>query len=63
MSVEVLCPRCPQCSGPPDAFLASVTLPWFCPDETCSGLSWDPTKTLDENLLHTSFVDLPSPPE
>ena len=30
----------------------------FCGTHSCSTLTWNPSKSLDENLLDTHFIDL-----
>jgi hypothetical protein len=37
----VLAPRCPGCDGPPVDFGFPV-IPWFCRNDDCKVLSWDP---------------------
>jgi hypothetical protein len=48
------------CSGLPDEQLAAVVMPWFCPNDDCSTLSWNPRQPLEVNLTSASFVELPA---
>lgn len=54
---EILTPRCPQCDGLPYMVMGGGTQA-FCGSHGCSTLTWDPSKSLDENLLDTHFVEL-----
>ena len=49
-----LTPDCPLCSHPPK-FIVGITQA-FCGNDACSLLCWDPTLTLDENLLHAGVA-------
>ena len=57
MSDEIECPTCPRCGGPPHASLAMITLPWFCPNDSCEVFGWDPTTTKAHNLANTVVHD------
>lgn len=47
---KILCPTCPLCGSSPSFAWVELT-PWFCPDEDCDALAWDPYATLAENLM------------
>jgi hypothetical protein len=53
--VPVKCPYCPVCSGPPAFAWAEIT-PWFCINDDCDVLGWDPYSTLEENLTDAAPV-------
>jgi hypothetical protein len=55
---EILTPRCPLCDQPPALALPGFTQ-WWCGNDDCTILCWNPSLTLDENLLDTGFVKLP----
>jgi hypothetical protein len=46
---------CPVCSGPP-AFGPTPWTPWFCGNDDCEVLGWDPYATLEENLMNAGPV-------
>jgi hypothetical protein len=49
--------RCPLCGG--RAMFESLTLvPWFCMDDRCDVLGWDPYSTLEENLMDAAPVQV-----
>lgn len=50
------CPRCPQCNSEPVLALPAQA---FCGNEECEAFCWNPTKTLDENLMNANFIDMP----
>ena len=54
---EILTPDCPQCGQSPYMVMGGGTQA-FCPNRKCSTLTWNPMKSLDDNLLETNFVDL-----
>lgn len=58
---ELLCITCPLCSGP--AAIPSPNLtPWFCVNDDCECLAWDPYATLAENLMDAhpiSIIEMP----
>jgi len=38
------CPHCPWCGSPPVGLIASTIYPtFFCRNEECPALTWDPT--------------------
>ena len=47
---EILTPRCPLCNH-----LPAITIPGgiqaFCGNDDCVLLTWNPTKSLDDNLM------------
>lgn len=53
---QIVCPSCPLCSGPPSFNWAELT-PWFCPNEECDVLAWDPYSTLQENLTDARPIE------
>lgn len=54
---EILTPDCPVCSQPPVMVFGGGTQA-FCPNRQCSTLTWNPMKSLDDNLMDTNFVEL-----
>ena len=54
---EVLTPLCPVCSAPPLFAWAEIT-PWFCTNDECDVLGWDPYSTLAENLMDATPVEV-----
>jgi len=50
-------PDCPFCGQPPVMIFGGGTQA-FCGNDDCTLLKWDPSKTLDENLLDAREVDL-----
>lgn len=57
MSDEIRCAVCPLCGEPP--VMAISVQQAFCGNDDCSALSWDMTKTLDENILNANAVRMP----
>lgn len=53
---RILCPTCPVCSGWP-AFAWVELTPWFCVNDECDVLAWDPYSSLDENLLDVAAAE------
>jgi hypothetical protein len=51
----VKCPNCPVCGRPPQ-FAWAMIKPWFCQNDDCNVLAWDPDSTLEENLMDASPV-------
>lgn len=45
------CPRCPLCGRLP-AFILAGAVQAFCGTEGCDVVCWNPSETLDENLLN-----------
>lgn len=43
--IVILTPDCPECGNPPNI---DFVVPFFCFEESCLVISWDPTKTLAE---------------
>ena len=54
---EILTPCCPVCGEDPVFVLGGGTQA-FCGNDDCNVLTWNPTKSADENLLNANFVDL-----
>lgn len=46
---------CPMCSAEP-VLAAPMLTPWFCTNEECECLAWDPYSTLAENLTDAAPV-------
>lgn len=49
--------KCPLCSQPPRWLLGGGTQA-FCGTDDCKVVTWDPTRTIDENLTDIGFIDL-----
>ena len=54
---EIVTPGCPNCGGPPMMVFGGGTQA-FCGTFDCSVLTWDPSKSLDGNLLNASVVEV-----
>ena len=54
---EILTPDCPVCSQPPIMVFGGGTQA-FCGNDDCSTLCWNPSKSIDDNLMDTHFVEL-----
>jgi hypothetical protein len=52
--------KCPSCGQPAAIAFADQAM---CGTETCRVLTWDPSKTLDENLDGAQSIDLPDLPQ
>ena len=50
---------CPLCGEPP-VWLLGGGRQAFCGSEDCKIVTWNPTRTVDENLTEVSFIDLSS---
>ncbi|HEY2088624.1 MAG TPA: hypothetical protein VGH54_21715 [Mycobacterium sp.] len=50
-------PTCPLCGKPP--LFAFGTEQAFCGNDDCTLILWNPSVTLDENLLDAGVVRLP----
>lgn len=62
MTIEIRCPSCPLCDGPPSQeFVCVLTWPGqaWCDNSDCDVMCWDATKTLDENIMNASGNTLP----
>lgn len=46
----MLCPNCPLCGHPPEFILAGAVQA-FCGFDGCEVMCWNPSETLDVNLL------------
>jgi hypothetical protein len=57
MTPEILTPGCPQCGERPYMVMGGGEQA-FCGNRACSTLTWNPMRSLDDNLLGTSFVEL-----
>ena len=51
---EILTPRCPLCDEPPK-FTVGITQA-FCGNDACTLLCWDPSLSLDANLMDAGVV-------
>jgi hypothetical protein len=54
---ELLTPACPLCGQPP-IWLMGNGAQAFCGNDDCTVLTWNPQRTLDDNLTDASFVRL-----
>jgi hypothetical protein len=54
---EPVTPGCPLCGKPP-LFAAGPTQA-FCGNDDCTLICWDPSLSLDENLLDAGVVNFP----
>jgi hypothetical protein len=52
---EILCPRCPLCDRPP-LFIVDGSVQAFCGNASCEIMCWNPTVSLDENLMSVGKV-------
>lgn len=57
---EILTPRCPLCDGPPLLLFPSTTQV-FCGNDDCTLILWNPSLSLDANLLDAGVVRFPPP--
>lgn len=53
----ILCHLCPFCGQPPGIALSPEQV--FCDNKDCSMISWNATKSLDDNLMNANVVKLP----
>lgn len=58
MTPEPVTPGCPFCGQSPVWVFGGGTQAW-CGNDDCTLLMWDPSLSLDENLLNAGFVRLP----
>lgn len=56
--MKIQCPRCPLCGGPPAPWFDSPVQA-FCDNPDCSAICWNPSRTLDENILDSKAHRLP----
>lgn len=54
---QILTPRCPVCDTDPYMVMGGGTQA-FCGNGKCSTLTWNPAKSLDDNLMDVNFVEL-----
>ncbi len=56
----ILCPTCPLCGHPP---APSLMMLWpsqaFCDNGDCDAFCWNPTRSLDANLLDSKVHRMP----
>ena len=57
--MKILCPRCPLCDGRPAPTLPRSAEQAFCANTDCSVICWNPSKSLDDNLLNVKGHQLP----
>jgi hypothetical protein len=55
---EILTPRCPLCGHLPVMMLGGGTQAFCGNDDGCPLICWDPSLSLDANLLDAGFVKL-----
>jgi hypothetical protein len=55
MLLIIRCSGCPICGGDPLLIVGDLAM---CGNMECFALFWNYTKTLDENLTETKFVNL-----
>ena len=55
---RILTPLCPLCSEPPIMVLGGGTQA-FCGSDDCVLLTWNPSLSLDDNLLDAKGIDFP----
>jgi hypothetical protein len=55
---DILTPRCPLCRQPPAIALPGA-IQAFCGNDDCTLLCWNPSLSLDANLLDAGVVHLP----
>ena len=56
---EILTPDCPFCHRSPQMVVGGTQA--FCGNDECELLCWDPTLSLDENLMDAGVVKFPPP--
>jgi len=54
---RILTAVCPVCSAHPALAFGNLT-PWFCSNDECDVLAWDPYSTLAENLMDATPVQV-----
>lgn len=54
---EILTPLCPLCGQPPMMVMGGGTQAFCGNDDGCTLLTWDPSLSLDENLMNARGVD------
>ena len=47
---------CPLCGAKP--MFGGLFTPFFCPTDGCKVLSWNPERSIDDNMNDLKFVDL-----
>ena len=52
---EVLTPRCPLCGSAPYMVMGGGTQA-FCGNDDCTLICWDPSLSLDDNLMDAGVV-------
>jgi hypothetical protein len=53
----IKCPYCPVCGAEPVFSMVGIT-PWFCPNDDCRAVAWDPFATALRNLSERYNLDL-----
>jgi hypothetical protein len=54
----VRAPRCPGCDGPPLDLLGGLVTPYFCANDNCNVVSWDPDDDPAKFKARSKYVDL-----
>lgn len=57
--MKMECPRCPLCSSRPDPGPPISAEQAFCGNPQCPAICWNPSETLDQNLLNVRSHRLP----
>jgi hypothetical protein len=57
---EILTPRCPLCNQPPAIALPGATQA-FCGNDDCDLWCWNPSVSLDDNLLNAGVAKFEPP--
>lgn len=55
---NILTPRCPLCCGLPMLVLGGGTQV-FCGNDDCTLLTWNPSLSVDDNLMDSKVIHLP----
>lgn len=54
--MKILSPTCPVCQEPPSFVISPEQA--FCDNDDCNAITWNMTKTRDENIEAANFIDL-----
>jgi len=54
--MEILCPSCPVCGQPPHP--VSMPLQAFCGNDDCNVLTWNPTKSAEQNMFDAGYASI-----
>jgi hypothetical protein len=58
-AVKILCPRCPLCDGPASREMPASAVQAWCENPDCTAMCWNPSRSLDDNLLESKVHQLP----